>query len=177
MNFRNKIFISLFSAGILFGATLQEAFEAAEPGNGYDKYISLDSDIIYTGGIGVFEGDVMIAGNGAVIDLEDGTGIWVYGDEYYPASLDVEYCTIIYGAYSAVSYGGTSTGSLNNINFVRNDFGVKLYDFTHVEIRNCNFVENTTYGLGIYSTTPTCDINYCNAWDNGEAAWMENCPG
>ena len=31
------------------------------------------------------------------IDLMNGGGIWLYADEYYNASLDIEYCTIFNG--------------------------------------------------------------------------------
>ena len=169
-------FIFALLTSISTGITLQEVFDAAGPGNGYDKYVELNREMIYTGGIGVFEGDVLIDGKGAIIDLQEGSGIWVYADETYPASLDIQYCSIVNGGYYGLSYGGTSTGSVNNCNFVHNDMGIKMYDYSDVEMKNCNFIENITYGVGIYSTTPTCNINYCNAWNNGEAPWMENCP-
>jgi len=92
-------------------------------------------------------------------------------------SLEIQFCSIINGGYYGLSYGGTATGIINNCNFVRNDMGVKLYDNSNVEIKNSNFIENITYGLGIYSTTPSCNVSYCNTWNNGEAPWMENCPG
>ena len=159
------------------GTTLQSVFDSSGPGNGYDKYVILARNEVYTGGLGIFEGAVLIEGHGAIIDLQEGSGIWVYADAYYPASLDMQYCSIVNGGYYGVSFGGTSTGSITNCNFVRNDFGVKLYDVSNVDITNCNFIENTTYGVGIYSEFPTCNINYTNAWNNGEASWSENCPG
>jgi len=170
-------FISVVYISVAGGTTLQSIFDLSGSGNGYDKYVTLSSDEIYTGGLGIFEGNVLIDGHGAIIDLQGGSGIWVYADEYYPANLDIQFCTIINGAYYGVSYGGTSTGALTNCNFVQNDFGIKLYDFSEVEIKNCNLIENTVYGVGIYSEFPVCEINYTNAWGNGEAAWMENCPG
>ena len=174
------LFISLITVlhiSLADGITLQSVFDAAEPGNGYDKYVVLARSEIYTGGLGIFEGDVLIDGNGAIIDLQDGSGIWIYADDTYPASLQIQFCSIINGAYYGISYGGSATGSINNCNFIRNDMGVKLYDNSNVEIKNSNFIENITYGVGIYSTTPICNINFCNTWNNGEAPWMENCPG
>ena len=170
-------FISVIYLSLAEGITLQSVFDVAEPANGYDKLVNLSQDETYTGGLGIFEGNVLIDGHGAIIDLQGGSGIWVYADENYPANLDIQYCNIINGAYYGVSYGGTSTGILTNCNFVRNDFGIKLYDFSDVEIKNCNLIENTVYGVGIYSELPVCEINYTNAWGNGEASWMENCPG
>ena len=57
--------------------TLQEAFDNASPANGYDKYLELETGMIYTGGIGIYEGDVFIDCKEAIIDLEDGNGIWI----------------------------------------------------------------------------------------------------
>ena len=62
-------------------------------------------------------------------------------------------------------------------NFINNDMGIKLYDNSNVIINNSNFINNTTYGLGIYTEDPICNISYCNSWNNGEYDYMENCPG
>ena len=174
------LFISLITVlhiSLADGITLQSVFDSAGPGNGYDKHVILMQDEVYTGGLGIYEGDIFIDGNGAIIDLQEGSGIWIYADDAYPASLEIQFCSIINGGYYGLSYGGTATGIINNCNFVRNDMGVKLYDDSYVEIKNSNFIENITYGVGIYSMTPICNINFCNTWNNGEAPWMENCPG
>ena len=90
---KNIIFVLLSSS--LFATTIQEVYNNAPSLNGYDKYLILDPSITYVGGLGVFEGDVFIEGNGAVIDLDDSGGLWAFADEEYPASLSVEYCSII----------------------------------------------------------------------------------
>ena len=72
--------ITLFYISLAEGTTLQSVFDSSGPGNDYDKYVVLEHDMIYTGGVGIYEGNVLIEGNGAVVDLEGGTGIWVYGD-------------------------------------------------------------------------------------------------
>jgi parallel beta-helix repeat protein len=101
----------------------------------------------------------------------------VYGDEIIPANLDIQYITLLNGEWYGVFYGGTATGNITNCNFINNGYGVQLYDFAEIQIRNSNFVENTIYGVALVSTTPVCSINYSNAWGNGEAPWGENCPG
>ena len=161
----------------IYSATLQQAYDEATAMYGYDKYIILNSDSIYYGGLGLYEGDIFIDGRGAKIDLQDGNGIWIYGDEYYPCNLEIQYCTILNGGYYGLSFGGTSTGKVENCNFINNDMGIKLYDQSNVNISNSNFVDNATYGIGIYTEEPTCDISYCNSWNNGEYDFMENCPG
>ncbi|SVE05169.1 uncharacterized protein METZ01_LOCUS458023, partial [marine metagenome] len=72
---------------ISLGVTLQSVYDAAGPGNGYDKYVVLEQNTIYTGEVGVYEGNVFIEGNGAIVDLNEGLGIWVYAEDNYPANL------------------------------------------------------------------------------------------
>ena len=172
-----KILHILFILGIIYPITLQEAYDEATSYGDYDKYIELNPDSIYYGGLGLYEGNIFINGSGAVIDLENGGGIWVYGNDNYPCNLDIKFCSIINGAYYGISFGGESTGSVSNCNLVNNDMGIKLYDYSIVTIENSNFIENYTYGLGIYTENPICSISYCNSWNNGEYDFMENCPG
>lgn len=168
-------FISIFS--LLYSITLQEAFDTATPYGDYDKYIILNQDSIYYGGLGLYEGNIYIEGNGSIIDLDQGNGIWVYGDDNYPCNLDISYTTVINGAYFGISFGGTATGTIRNCNLINNDMGIKLFDNSNTNIFNCNFVNNITYGLGVYTEDPVCNISYCNSWGNGEYDYMENCPG
>ena len=53
----------------LFSVSLQEAYDNASPLYEYDKYVVLNPDSIYYGGLGLYEGNVMIDGQGAVINL------------------------------------------------------------------------------------------------------------
>ena len=165
---------STFTASLV---TLQSVFDASESKNEYDKYVVLEKGVTYIGGVGVYEGNVFIEGNGAIVDLQNGTGIWVYGDEIVPANVDMEYLTVFNAEWYGVFYGGMATGSITNCNFINNGYGVQLYDYAEINIKNSNFVNNTIYGVALVNTTPLCNINYCNAWGNGEAPWAENCPG
>ena len=167
----------LILIGNLYAITLQEAFDNAPSYENYDKYVVLNSDSTYYGGLGLYEGNILIDGQGAVIDLQSQGGIWIYGDENYPCHLDIRYCSIVNGEYYGLSFGGLATGNIENCNFINNDMGVKLYDNSDVIINNSNFINNITYGLGIYTEDPVCNISYCNSWNNGEYDYMENCPG
>lgn len=157
--------------------TLQSIFDTSTSRNEYNKYLVLERDITYTGGIGIFEGNVFIEGNGAIIDLEGGTGIWVYGDEIVPANVDMEYLTIVNAEWYGVFYGGLATGNITNCNFINNGYGVQLYDYAEINITNTNFINNRIYGLVIVNTTSNCNISYSNAWGNIEGNWAENTPG
>ncbi len=160
----------------LYSETLYHAYQNSQPSEGYDHYVMLSPDTLYTGGLGVFEGSVFIQGNGAVIDLESGGGIWVYADQFTPVNLTIDRCTVINGAYYGVNFAGYSTGTVRNCNLINSGMGFQAFDYAVVEIKNCNLVDNGIYGLAIYSTNPTVSISYCNAWNNGED-YMENCPG
>ena len=138
------LFISLITVlhiSLAEGITLQSVFDSSGPGNGYDIYVVLERGMIYTGGVGIYEGNVLIEGNGAVVDLEGGTGIWVYGDEIIPSNVDIEYITLMNGEWYGVFYGGTATGEITNCNFINNGYGVQLYDFAEIQIKNSNFIE------------------------------------
>ena len=170
------IVFTLLTFAIGLGISLQEVFDAAQPLNGYDKYLVLENGEVYSGGLGIYEGTNFIDGKGAIVDLHQGQGIWIYGSESYPSDLKIQYVNIINGAEYGITFAGTSTGSIENCNFYNNDFGAKFYDTVEVEVKNSNFVQCGTYGLGIYSMEPEIEISYCNFWDNVNDDLMENCP-
>ena len=49
-------FISVIYISVAGGTSLQSIFDSSGPGNGYDKLVTLYPDVIYTGGLGIFEG-------------------------------------------------------------------------------------------------------------------------
>jgi hypothetical protein len=172
-----KLILYITIISLAFSITLQEAYNNANSGNGYDKYVILDSNQIYEGGIGIFEGNIYINCQGSTIDLLGGGGIWLFSDEYYNANLDIEYCTIFDGETAGINYMGISTGNISNCNFISNDIGLVLMDQSHVTLKNSNFIDNETYGLGLITEEPILEVSYSNFWDNPEGDCMENCPG
>ena len=167
-------FLFLSPAGAI---TLQSVYDAAGPLNGYDKYVVLEQDIIYTGEIGVYEGNVFIEGNGAIVDLNEGLGIWVYAEENYPASLDIEFVTIINGGYNGLTFNGTSIGNISNCNFIQNMFGIQAMDGAEINVENCNFIDIGQYGIAIRGTVASLEISHSNFWENelGCGGYNENC--
>ena len=171
-------FISIIYLSFAEGITLQSVFDAAGPEDGYDKYVVLEQNMIYTGEVGVYEGDVFIEGNGAIVDLNEGLGIWVYAEAEYPANLDIEFVTIINGGYNALTFNGTSTGNISNCNFISNLFGIQIMDDVNISVKNCNFIDNSQYGIAVRGTTATLEeINHSNFWENelGAGGYNENC--
>ena len=120
-------------------------FDASESKNEYDKYVVLEKGVTYIGGVGVYEGNVFIEGNGAIVDLQNGTGIWVYGDEIVPANVDMEYLTVFNAEWYGVFYGGMATGSITNCNFINNGYGIQLYDYAEINGKNSNYINNTIF--------------------------------
>ena len=167
----------IITMSVLLGVTLQEAYDDAEPANGYDKYVVLEPNQTYEGGLGVFEGDIYINCQGSIVNLLGGGGIWIFADDYYNATLDIEYCTIFDGETYGINYMGTSSGSVSNCNFISNDIGLVLMDYSYVSLKNSNFIANQTYGLGIITEEPILEVSYSNFWGNTEGDCMENCPG
>ena len=177
MKLSNLYLIILFCSSHIQGITLQSIFDSAGPENGYDKYVILDQEIIYTGEVGVYEGDVFIEGNGAIVDLNEGLGIWVYAEEEYPARLDIEYVTIINGGYNGLTFNGTATGNISNCNFIQNFYGIQIMDEVNISVSNSNFVDNSQYGIAVRGTIASFEISYSNCWENslGCGGYNENC--
>jgi hypothetical protein len=141
--------VALYCLGILFFAqtatavTLKEAFEAAPSASGYDRYVELEAGATYTGGLLIGriyspvtnsfimeeEGqDVIIVGNGAILDLQ-GEQICM---SYCSNRLDIEDCIIINGN---VRFRGDNNDDLplhpvGSVRFVTfhqpHDYGVRL---------------------------------------------------
>jgi len=170
-------FISVIYLSFAECITLQSVFDTAEPGNGYDKYVILEENMIYTGEVGVYEGNVFIEGNGAIVDLNEGLGIWVYAEEGYPANLDIEYVTIINGGYNGLTFNGKSTGNISNCNFIQNAYGIQIMDSTNISVKNSNFIQNSDYGIAVRGLLASFEIGYSNFWENGvgPGAFNENC--
>jgi hypothetical protein len=121
--------------------TLRAAYDAAGPGEGYDKRVVLEPGVVYTGGLHVgpilipemaeYSGeaglDVKIVGNGAVLDLA-GSQLAI---SYCPNRLDVEDCVIVGGSlrFRGLDYeeDRQPRGSVRQVTFYRpHDYAVRL---------------------------------------------------
>ena len=172
-----NLILYIITINVVLPITLQEVYNEAEPGNGYDKYVVLDPNQIYEGGLYMFEGSTYINCQGSTINLNGGAGISIFADDYYNATLDIEYCTIYDGETYGINYTGSSSGNVSNCNFVSNDIGLVLMDYSEVNLKNSNFMDNHRYGLGIISEEPILHATYSNFWNNSEGDCAENCPG
>lgn len=155
--------------------SLYDVFIEADSANGFDKYLILNPDIIYTGGLGSSEHSIYIEGNGAVIDLLEGTGLWIAGDENTTGSLNIDRCTVINGGSYGISLIGYSENIITNCNIFNTHWGIHISDSVNVTIQNVNILDNE-YGIAVSGTRTNLFIDYVNVWNNTEN-FMINCFG
>lgn len=126
-----------------FPQSLKEMYDLSGPASGYDKYITLDTGKVYTGGLyigltfnritALFEGDqdldVRIKGNGAILDLQ-GEEICI---SYCYNKLDIDDCIIINGnirfrGVNDSAHSGIPTGSVKHVTFYKpHDYAIRFH--------------------------------------------------
>ena len=134
--------LSFFLLNNSHAITLKEMFDQASPQDDYDKYIELETGIVYTGGLligkvldpitNILEGEeglnVRIIGNGAILDLQ-GEQICI---SYCNNVLDIDDCVIINGniRYRGINsslYEVLPTGFVRYITFYKpHDYGIRI---------------------------------------------------
>jgi hypothetical protein len=121
--------------------TLQEAYDRASPRDGYDRWVELETGVVYTGGLQIGPSlwphsgdlvgepgcDVRIVGRGAVLDLQ-GQQICI---SYCANRLDLDDCVVRDGDVRFRGLTGdvhlVPTGSVRHVTFYRpQDYGVRL---------------------------------------------------
>ncbi len=136
------LFLTTFVAPPSRAMTLREAFEAAGPAGGYDKFVELETGVVYTGELLVgpiydpltwlLEGDpgldVCIVGNGAILDLK-GRQLCI---SYCENRLDISDCIILNGnirfrGMNTADYQVMPHGSVRHVTFyATHDYGIRL---------------------------------------------------
>jgi len=134
------LLLILFTS-ILSAVSLKEVYDAATPSEGYEKYLELETGVTYEGGLFIgnvfnrftneYEGDlgenVMIKGNGAILDLQ-GQQITI---SFTDKRLDIEDCVIIngnirYRGVNSEDYVLTPVGSVKQVTFYKpHDYAVR----------------------------------------------------
>jgi parallel beta-helix repeat protein len=125
-----------------FAVTLRSAYNAAGPGEGYDKLVVLDKDGYYTGGLEVVSGTCCIHGQRSTLDLRVGE-IRVTGS----TTLDIDHCIIV-GGLRALSYADSTSGVVRNNTIRGNITGVYTwYSDPGLLVENNIIVQNSRYGI------------------------------
>ena len=177
MKARTKLMFLLF---LLMGAMitspahairLQDAYDQAEPGEGYDKRLVLEPNEVYTGYLVVEpRTSCVIHGHGALIVL-DPTGFICASSQ---AKLDIDGCVITGGAVG-LNYDWGSSSTVENCTLVENGMGVRCWG-TMVVIKNCIIANNYQYGIACLETYEPV-ILYNNVWGNAQLNYAAYCPG
>jgi hypothetical protein len=148
---------------------LQDAYDQAGPGEGYDKLVILDPNEIYTGYMTVYpQKSCRLQGNGALIVL-DATGHILAASQ---SKLDVEGC-IITGGSVGLNYDYSSNSTVANCTLVGNGIGIRTW-VSQVTIKNCIVVNNFEYGIACREgLEPT--VLYNDVWGNGALNYATFC--
>jgi hypothetical protein len=157
--------------GLLFAETLQQAYNNAPPGLGYDRLILLDPGIVYTGGLAIMDEKVGIKGLGTIIDLQ-GDSISAGG----ASVLDLDGCVIINGG-KGLALRGNSSALVTHCTFYGNQIGIRCFAAGGmIEVKNTILANNTTYGIASCEEISRT-LHYIDAYQNPQGNYMEWCPG
>ncbi|UCF64458.1 MAG: right-handed parallel beta-helix repeat-containing protein [bacterium] len=160
----------VFLPWFLHAHTLQEMYNQAIPGLGYDRLIELERDSIYTGGLIISDESVGIRGQGALIDLQ-GSSISVNGE----SSIDIDGCIILNG-YNGLYAQDDVTARISRCTFYQNDIGIHfMSEYGYIEVVNTILTNNFSYGFACDERSMRV-LHYIDAYQNLLGDYMEWCP-
>jgi parallel beta-helix repeat protein len=140
----------LFAVSI-YAATLQEAWKNSGSNEGYDKYVVLESGMVYEGGLdleSLGSASTKIVGNGAVINLQ---GEKIKGDKYSSDELSIYNAAIINGS---IVYEGSGSdapyGTLENLTIYNSKgYGIRIQSAgENIVVKNSIIAESRLNGGG-----------------------------
>jgi hypothetical protein len=164
-------------APAVWAKSLQQAYEEAGPGEGYDKLLVLDPQIKYTGGCGVLIGKKScIRGNGATIDL-DGGNVQAGGSGTHLTITGC--CLTASGYYGAVNVQGGANAVIDGNTFCKNNgvAAIRVWEYSSATIKNNIVWGNKTYGIAKHDYTGTLQVLYNDVDNNPSGNYMYWCPG
>ncbi|KPJ50477.1 MAG: hypothetical protein AMJ41_01335 [candidate division Zixibacteria bacterium DG_27] len=182
-NLQSSFLVALIGIALLIAQTgfaavsLQEVYENAGPGEGYDKLMILDPQETYIGDLWISGYlTVCIRGNGALVTAEGGS---CYSIAAFGAIVDVDHL-VIEADRVGILFGFASSGKVRNNTIVgADDYGIRTYDINltnGVEIFN-NIIVNNTYGIYCDDGYLPEYIAYNDLWNNLEGNYMKYCEG
>lgn len=160
----------LLAWGLLSAETLQQAYQNATPGLGYDRLIILNPGATYTGGLIITNEKVGIKGQGTIINLQ-GDSISASG----ASALDLDGCVIINGS-KGLSLHGSSISLVTQCTFYNNQIGIYCFSESGIiEVMNTILANNSQYGIASCEEI-TRILHYLDAYQNTLGNYMEWCP-
>jgi len=157
--------------------SLQQAYDQAGPGEGYDKLLILDPDVTYTGGCGILQGKKScIRGNGALIDLQNNQ---IYCGQ--PGTeIAISGCCIVNGptTEAALTIQDGAVGTVDGNTFCKNYIAVKVWMDSRATIKNNIVFTNSSYGIAAHQDSyGLLTISYNDVDTNPGGNYMYYCPG
>lgn len=162
----------------LADVSLQEVYNAAGPGQGYDKLLELDPEETYTGDLLICDwSTVCIHGNGALVvtpDPEFGIAMRVLWSQ-----LDIDHTVIVCG-YSGIEYGLEAYGTVKNNTIVgAREMGVRtglVPSGQPMEFIN-NIIAHNKYGVYVLEAALPTYVGYNDLWNNWGGHYVKFCQG
>lgn len=154
---------------------LDSLYQLAQPGEGYDRLLVLDSFQIHEGGFSAQPGKKSgVKGFGAIIDLRPGSlhQIMVQGKG---TLLDMSRCVIVNGGdgLAALDYCDSSSGRLDHLTMAGGYDGVRFWHGESLVLKNSIIVNASNYGVMTDdSSLGTFFISYNDAWNNQRGNYM-----
>ena len=149
---------------------LQQAFDQAAPGAGYDRLVYLDNEVVYTGGLTLDDGNYCILSAGAVVDLQ-GSRIIVNPT----ALLDICGVVLCGSDSAALKYAGAGHGWVDHLTFARNYDGLYWWQNANMMVTSCIFSYSTHFGVYRHQTC-TSWMGFNDAYSNTGGNYKEWCP-
>ena len=154
---------------------LDSLYQLAQPGEGYDRLLALDSFQIYEGGfIAESNKKTRINGFGAIIDLSGAT-IHQITAEGEGTLLDIERCVIINSGDSlaALDYSDSASGTLDHLAMVNNFDGVRFWRGETLTMKNSIIVSSIHYGVMTDDSSMTSVVmSFNDCWNNQSGNYM-----
>lgn len=163
-------FMLLAFAAAGWAVPLQQAFDQAVPGAGYDRIVYLDRETMYTGGLELSDGNFCIISSGAVVDLEGGRII-----VNSTATLDVCGVALANSDSAALKFNASGHGWVDHVTFCWNYDGLYFWQGSTMKVTSSIFANSARYGVYCYND---CErwMAFNDAWSNTGGDYREFCP-
>ncbi len=137
--FLTVILTFTLSIGLAQAIPLQQAYDEAIPGAGYDKLIYLDTEETYTGGLQLADESVCIISAGAQVDLQ---GSRIIVD--MSALLDICGVVLTNSDSAALKYSSIGQGWVDHCTFYHNYESIFFWNNTDLTITS-NIISNSSH--------------------------------
>lgn len=153
----------------LWAESLNSVFQNSGAAAGYDKLVELKAGQVYTGGITAQGGNILIKGNGAVIDLQ-GERLTFRG----LTRVTLTGCIVINGSDGMLCQDSVTALVIQSV-FYNNHFGIRYESpYGQIEVYNTILAKNSQYGFACNDGNAAI-LHYIDAYQNGLGNYAKFC--